>query len=105
MKKQKHIKKIKPLIVHSVFLTEDVKAQLLEGLEQMGHEDLEALKDILTVADKKQSNLIDEMAAYDDTFVSRLKQFKKTAIRKEFHRFEKSQKKKAEDLLTEIHEQ
>ena len=96
------IKKLIPIIRESIFLSEEVKDSLLANLERMEHGDLEELKDVLFAAKYKQDDLIKKIASHDESFVPRLKQWKRTEIRKEFHRYEKQQKGSAEDILTDI---
>jgi hypothetical protein len=102
MKKQKYIKKLIPLVRESIFMSEEVKARLLAKLERMEHTDLDELKEVLTAAKYKQDGLFEKIVAHDDTFLSRLKQWKRAEIRKEFHRYEKQQKGRAEEILTDI---
>ena len=73
-------------------------------MHRFNSDELKELQEIFEEAKNKQDDLVTKMVKYDDDFVAELKGWKASAIRKEFKRYEKSQRKEeaAEKILKEI---
>lgn len=106
MKKQTKINKIRVFVQGSLFVDETVKRELLANLDRINDEDLDLLFDEFGKAKKKQNKLVDKIVTCDDTFVERMKQFKKKQISDYYSTTEREQRKEesAENILSNINE-
>ncbi|MCC7197141.1 hypothetical protein IT413_03005 [Candidatus Peregrinibacteria bacterium] len=106
MHTQKSKQKLKKEIQHSIFLEENVKKELLESFDKLDDHDYRVLASLFGRAEKKQDKLIDKIVTYDETFVGRVKQFKKDEIKKYQKETENKQRKteQAEDILKGMEE-
>jgi hypothetical protein len=104
MQKQKKLKQLKPAIQGSIFLDNKLKKQLLENMDKLEGHDLEVLTALFGEAKKRQEDLVDQIVEFDDTFVARLKHFKKFEVAKYASAVESVQRKKekAEDILKQL---
>ncbi len=96
--------KLRELIQGSMFLDRKLKDELLADLDLAGPEELAVIEEAFTEAEKQQNQLVEKMVEHDDTFLTRLKQFKASTIRKYQKKVEKSERKKeqAEEILKKI---
>jgi hypothetical protein len=103
MEKQKQ-KKFRKQIQGSIFLSEDLKVKLLNNLDRVNEEDLKMLSFLFGVAQVNQDSLIDKIAAFDDTFVPRVKYFIESEKNKYRKTVEKARRKeeKTEEILKKI---
>jgi len=101
MHTQKSKQKLKKEIQHSIFLDEDTKKDLLLSYDKLADHDYRVLASLFGRAEKKQDKLLEQIVTYDDTFVSRVKQFQKDEIKSYHKDAEKKQRKneQAEDIL------
>lgn len=96
--------KLKELIQGSLFLEKDVKDSLLEKFDLLTNKELAQIQELFQESEQKQSDLVGKMVEHDQTFLPRLKDFKRAEIRKFQKKTEKKErtKEKAEDILKQI---
>jgi hypothetical protein len=96
--------KLRELIQGSMFLAKDVKESLLSNFDSLTEQDLSEIEELFIEAENKQSELIDKIVEFDETFLPRLRQFKKSEIRKYQKQVEEGERKveKPEQILNKM---
>lgn len=96
MKVPKKLQHVRQLLQESIFLSSSLRNSLMEALERANPDDLDELEKLLLAATKEQNELFEKMVKYDDTFVPRIKQFRKSAVQN-FHKKQESSERKNEN--------